>query len=184
MRKKESICIILFSGWIFPLIAQPELPGGFTRLARETSIELILPADAGYKAFELKPDEFQPCQAALFSRREKLELRYLLEPFDSTRADLSLPGVYTGRLLLHLASNEEDAVIAGHILDDTTLQTFNADWGKLFFFRPKAAFSPRKHCQLLALAKDGKGIALVFFLTDNADNVALEKRFQALRFFD
>lgn len=184
MRKKEFLCFVLLFLWILPLVAQPELPGGFARLAREMGVDILLPTDAGYKAYKLTTDHYQPCQFAIYSRKEKLELRYLLEPFDSSSAELSLPSLFTGRLLLHLASNDDDTVIAGHVLEEATLQAYNADWGKVFFFRPKNSFSTRKYCQLLALAKKDKGIALAFFLTDNPNNTALENRILTLYFSD
>ena len=60
-------------------------------------------------------------------------------------------------------------------------EDFNADWGKVFFFTPKPGFTRKSHCRLLALHKEGKGTAYIFFLFEEPDEV-LDHRFLALRF--
>ncbi len=165
---------------------QVECPADFKRLLQGAQIDFFEPVEGAYKGIALPRHHFQPCDFAIRSRKEQLEIRYLIVPFQNEASNpvAQAPHVHCMRLVSHLASNDEQAVITILSIDEAELrETFNADWGKLFFFQPKPGFSERSHCKLLALHAEGKGTALVFFLFDQPSK-ELDNRHVALRFLD
>lgn len=164
------------------LYAQVPMPEGLAPQLDAVGAELLFPVDAGYKWFDLEPSApFQPCTFGIFSRKEKLEIRYLMEPYDTTNPEADFPHFWATRQVINLASNDEDDLITAHSLPDSMLTAFNANWGKLFFFHPKKSFSSRTNCQFLALFREGKGLAGLFFLFDEPSE-ALDRRMWGIRF--
>ena len=182
MTYLRSLAFCVVCCCAFPALAQITLPGPFVGLLHDTGIELLLPLEAVYKLVDLEVNDFQPCQVAIYSRQEKIEIRYLVEPYDSNKVAFQLPHVNASRLLMHLASNDEDAVITGHSLDNETLSRTGADWGKAFFFKPKTAFSSRQHCQLTILHKHLQGAIYIFLLFDDPNNPGISLRENAVFF--
>lgn len=136
-------------------------------------MEFVLPA--GYKIIPVTPSPVQPIDLAVRSNRDKLEMRYHFIPWSDTSSASQFPNIQSARAALQCASNEEDSYVAVFSLDSAFVrETYQADWGHEFIFRPKQAFSPAKYCKLLALYKHQVGLALLFFLFDDPDNQALE----------
>jgi len=163
---------------------QLEYSDDFLYLLENAQIDFYEPVEGKYKAMNMQKDVFQPCDFGIRSRREKLEIRYLIAPYSENSPAFSAPQVESTRMVAHLASNDPKAVITVLSMDEQELrEEFNADWGKVFFFQPKEQFSTSKHCKLLSLYAEGKGMALVFFLFDKPSQ-ELDNRFLALRFKD
>ena len=169
---------------LFPLQGhtQIDLNNDFTALAEQMGLDFMAPLDAGYKDLKPYPNRYQVYEFAIRSRKEKLEIRYHLEPEKEGNALSSLPHVRCMQLLSHLASNDEEHNIAAHSLPTSIrVEDLNADWAKVFFFSPKKEFSPRLTCQLLAIYKEGRGMAFAFLLFDKPP-VSLDNRLLTLRF--
>lgn len=176
----STILLIL----LFPLqgLTQVDLNDHFTALAEQMGVDFMAPLDAGYKDTKPYPNQYQDYEFAIRSRKEKLEIRYHLEPEKEDIALSSLPHIRCMQLLSHLASNDEKNSIAAHSLPTSIrVEDLNADWAKVFFFTPKKAFSPRLTCQLLAIYKEGRGMAFAFLLFDKPP-VTLDNRLLTLRF--
>lgn len=161
--------------------AQIELHGEFQALLEKAELEFIQPVEARYKDTKAHRNRFQPTDFAMRSRAEKLEIRYLVYPYNPNEATSAHPHLRAVRLLVHLATNDQSFVMSGKDLTEAKLKTYNADWGKTFFFTPKAAFSNRSHCKMLALHKAETGTAFVFFLFDKAER-ELDYREYTLKF--
>jgi len=82
---------------------------------------------------------------------------------------------------MHLATNENDSEIRGIRLAESELQSYRADWGTRFRFRPKRGFSPRKQAELIALYREGRGMAFTILLFDEM-NEEVERRAGMFRF--
>jgi hypothetical protein len=140
------------------------------------------PVEGKYKPLRKPADLYQQYDYAIRSRREKMEIRYLVEPWRENNPLSGVPHVRATQLVMHLATNQGEGLIIGqNIGQETLLDDFNADWGKVFYFEPKDAFSLNRECKLLVLHKGGLGTAYVFFLYDKI-TVELDKRFLALQF--
>lgn len=177
-RFVSLLCLLwLYTG---PAGAQIDLDPDFQEKLEVAGLEFIEPLEARYRDIRVVRNDFLTYDFAIRSRREGLEIRYYVQA--AGEAPIDVPHVDAVRLLTHLASNDERFVMSGLDVNETDLrEQFNADWGKVFFFTPKEAFSPRRQCKMLALFREGFGSAFVFFLFDEA-GPELDHRFYALRF--
>ncbi|MCB9285845.1 MAG: hypothetical protein H6560_00905 [Lewinellaceae bacterium] len=154
----------------------------FRQLLKQAGVEFLEPVEARYKPAHVKKNPFQNYDYAIRSRKEGIEIRYLIRPYRQDSPVADAPHVEAARLVMHLATNDQDFLIAGREVAPEALSGFfNADWGMQYFFRPKTGFADWKHCELLALHKDGQGTAFVLFLFDEPSR-ELGNRFYALRF--
>lgn len=178
---------VLFS-WFFTcclaysISAQVDISPHFSHLLELSKLDFHAPLEAKYKDIAVLKNPWQTYDFAIRSRKEKLEIRYLVVPYKESNPLNNIPHINCMRMVTNLASNSQDVVITGLSIEEEELkEQFNADWGKVFLFQPKIGFSNRMHCKLLALHKEGVGTAYVFFLFNEADQ-ALDNRFYALRF--
>lgn len=164
--------------------SQVKLDEDFVQILDRAGIDFIQPVEASYKRAPVQKAPFQPCDYAIRSRKEGLEIRYLIHPYDPGLATADIPHVEAARLVSHLASNEQDYLIAGReVAPEALAEYFNADWGMQYFFRPKPGFANYRHCELLALHKGGQATTFVMFLFDEPSR-ELGNRFYALQFRD
>lgn len=164
------------------LIAQIVDDIRFNTILDEMELSLLYPVEANYNSVAVIENTVQPYDFAIWSRKEKLEIRYFLEPYQEADKTFETPHIRASRLLLNLAANDEESIITGHAIKESELkEQFQADWGKVFYFRPKSSFSPLGNCKMLALFREGQGMAYVFFLF-RKPTVELEKRFYAIQF--
>jgi hypothetical protein len=160
-----------------------DFPADFRQILNQTGVEFFEPLDACYKDFQPPVNEFQNCQFAIRSRREDMEIRYLVIPWNENNPATTAPHVITFRTLTTLASNADEAVISAIQPEKEVLQKdFNADWGMIYFFQPKAGISDLPNCRMVALHKEGKGTVFVFYHFKDAENEALDARYLAVRF--
>ncbi len=166
------------------ILAQISYPDNFLHLLKNANVDFYEPTEGSYKDIRLSKADYQPCDFALRSRREKLEMRYLVAPYSPHNWVFTAPHVEALRMASHLATNEQESVITSFAVSETELTShFNANWGRVYFFQPKPIFSDRKHCKMLALYAEGKGMVIVFFLFDEPSR-ELDNRHLALRFRD
>jgi hypothetical protein len=162
-----------------------ELPEAFEHLLQETRLSFYYPLEGNYKAFLPKSQPYQKYDFAMRSRKEELELRFRIYPYDERKPTTTIPHVLAMRGANAPALNQEEYLISVLELDEEYLsERFNADWGTLHYFRPKPGFSDSIHCQMLTIYKEEVGTAIVYFLFDDPGNPYLEQREQCLRFFD
>lgn len=184
MANKLFLFFALGSFFYSSLSAQVDLSPDFQQRLKETRIEFLEPLEAKYKDIRVARNDFLDYDFAIRSRREQIEIRYLIEPLTESNPVAQAPHVRTVRMLMHLARNDDVFVMSGIDVRETDLrEQFNADWGKIFFFTPKEGFSRYQECKMLALFREGRGMAYVFFLFDEPSR-ALDNRFYALRFLD
>ncbi|MDX1667525.1 MAG: hypothetical protein R3350_09860 [Saprospiraceae bacterium] len=162
-----------------------DFPEEFFQTLDRAQVEFIHPLDSDYRDIRPRQNDIIETDLAIYSRREKLQIRYHIQPeIDLQYTHAPPPHVRCIRLLLHLATNDQRFVMTGLDVDQEKLrEQFNADWGKVFFFTPKDSFSSQENCKMLALYREGMGMAYVFFLFDDAGR-ELDNRFYALRFQD
>ncbi|MBK7871601.1 MAG: hypothetical protein IPJ74_13480 [Saprospiraceae bacterium] len=133
------------------LIAQIEFTDNFRHLIENAGIDFYEPTEGSYKEVKLQKHTFQPCDFGIRSRREKLEIRYLVAPYSEHNIAFKAPHVECFRMVSNLATNEEDAAITSLIISEDELkENFNADWGKIYFSNPKiaSAIAPIAKCWL------------------------------------
>lgn len=165
------------------LKGQPlELPSSLQEKLGLMQLDLFLPLDSDYRLVPGRKDEFEPCDLSLWSRREKMEIRYLARPWKEDDWSSKYPHILAARMVTHVATNAEDAPIAVLSLGVGDLQLFNADWGVEYVFTPKPEFSEHRLGKLLVLYKEERGTMLVFYLFDDPDNPAIDLRYSSVVF--
>lgn len=161
-----------------PLSAQaPELSEDFRAKLRFMQAELLLPLDSDYRMRSQRPDEFQPFDLGMESRKEKMEIRYLAYPQLDDYWAANYPHVLAARTAAHTATNAEDAHMTQLSLGAKELKAFNADWGVEYVFSPKSQVTAHRYGKLLVLYKEGRGALLVFFFFDDPNNEAIDLRY-------
>lgn len=164
--------------------AQIDLTEDFTTLTTEMGVDFMAPLDAGYKDIRTYANPHQAYELAIRSRREKLEIRYHLEPEIDDQPMTRIPHVRCLQMIANVASNEDDTRVSALSLPDSvSLEMLNADWAKVFFFTPKKSFSSRLTCQMLAMYKEGRGMVFAYFLF-NKPPIELDSRLLTVRFED
>lgn len=129
------------------------------------------PLDAGFTPINTLDQPFWGNHFSTFSRKNQIEIKIVL---DTTLLDF--PNIQLGRWLAQIASNDPESVISRVPLDpDVLMHQYGADWGGLYFFKPKFSSTFYNECKLLALHKEGKGMIFVFILFNEFTN-----RLQAL----
>jgi hypothetical protein len=180
--RNQILFITLFSISVSTIAnAQIHFPPRFEQLLNTVRLDCVIPLENNYQEIPINT-AFQKYDFAIASRQEDLEIRYFLLPYDSANLLFIAPHIEASRLAFHLATNEEDIAITVLSLEKFELQEkFNADWGAVFYFKPKASFSEYAHCKMLTINAEGKGMAFVFFLFDEPSR-ELDYRFEAVRF--
>ena len=144
-------------------------------------LEWIAPA-ADFKWLKPARAPYYATDFGLYMRKEGLEIRYLIEPVDTSNYLSSLPQLRAGQLAVHLADNSEEGHISGHeIHPDSIALHYRADWAQQFTFRPKLAFSEYQHCQMIALYRAGVARAFILLLFDDPP-ITLPEHKRSLRF--
>ncbi|RMG78132.1 MAG: hypothetical protein D6714_18580 [Bacteroidetes bacterium] len=150
-----------------------------------TGIVFMEPVEGRYKRLRVVPNEFQNYQLALFSPRENMEIRVAVLPYDSTNIFARNPHVATARAFASVATNDEERLISGIVMPpEKAARDFNADWGMTYFFEPKEGFARYRHCRMIALYKKERATVFIFYLFDDPENEALDKRYAMLRFLE
>jgi hypothetical protein len=160
-----------------------DYPAGFARLLESCQLLWQEPLDAGYRDIYQDPDGLLPCNLALRSAKENLEIRLKIIPWNDSDPTTTAPHVIAWRALTHVAINDEHFIISGRQLDpEQALHDYGTNWAIEYFFTPKPAFGQYPYCKMVALAREGVATALVFFLFDDVENPALESRKHVLTF--
>lgn len=160
-----------------------KLPPGLSTALLQMNAEVLPPIDGGYKGFQPPENFTQNCQWAIRSRKDGLEIRYLLAPDPPESSASPNPHLAAHRLAMHISINDENALMTARELTDNEREVlYNADWGKVYVLTPKPDFSPFTYCTMVALYRKGSGLAYIFNLFDepsqNIDNKRYTFRFR------
>ena len=176
-----SVSLLLME--IPPLYAQPEkFSSSFQEKLDALQLDVFLPLDSDYRTYPLASDAFQEYDYHIQSRKERMEIQFLAIPYQENKPGTHYPHIMASRTATHMATNAEDAPITLLSLGTKELEEFNADWGVIYFFTPKSQVSGRNHGELVALHKEDRGTAMIFFFFDDPDNPAIDYRFYSVQF--
>jgi hypothetical protein len=172
-----AFCFLLCTCVCAQIPVTPE----FAALLDSMDVRINHPLDADFQLQPNVKNHYHQDQLTVYSKREKLEIRYHLTPESAADAYYLMPHMRAATLVMNLSSNEEDAVTTVHSFGEEEMAIFNADWARMYTFRPKRNYSDRGHAQLIAIYKEGSGMAFVVLLFRDAP-ATIEGRQLALRF--
>jgi hypothetical protein len=142
MGIRNLFTLVFMALLLAPAAAQVDLSPHFEQQLSRMQLEFLEPVEAGYKDVRVVQNEFFDYDFAIRSRRERLEIRFAIAPFQPGDQAVNVPHVRAMRLVSHLATNEGESIISALSIDEAELrEQFNADWGKVFFFTPKEKFT-------------------------------------------
>ena len=176
----RTILLLCMTGMLTGLAAQPKLPADVAGMLTACRAELLFPLDGGYKSRLVEDNPYFHYQYELYSRQEKMDIRFLFQPDPSP--DI-IPHLESRRLMMNICSNDDKAAITARDLTTQELtELFNADWGKVYLFPPKAGFGNQAaFCQMLTLFKEGRGFIHIIYLF-NKPSPLVENRLYLVRF--
>ncbi len=177
----RTLLFAFFTALSLGIGAQFPLSPAFSELLDSLDIRVNHPLESDFRLLANAANDYLESQLTLHSKREKLELRFHLAPERPDHPFAGRPHLQAGHLALNLGSNEEDAVTAVHSFDTEEMAVYNADWARMYTFRPKRSYSAFRQAQLVAIYRVGRGMAYTILLFDEAPNT-LEGRQVALRF--
>ncbi len=178
----KAITLLLLFALPIAAGAQVDLPGDFLVRLDSLDIRFNAPLDSDYKEKTLRDENrWLEDHYTMTSRREKLEVRFHIVPEHEGDRYYGLPHLAATTLAMNLGSNDEDAVTAVHSFGTEEMAVYNADWARMYTFRPKRSFSDKEQAQLIALYREGRGLAYTILLFDDAPDT-LDGRQLSLRF--
>lgn len=185
--KQWSHCLGLLLLFASPILLPAQkitLSERFNRLLDQAGAEFLWPLETDYKTIEPLKNRWLSYDYSIRSRREKMEIRYKVLPFQDADRSFFAPQVKAMQAAIQVATNEEDYVVSTLALSEKSLEEdYRAHWGKLFTFVPKAEFSNRRTCQMITLYREGKGMIFIFFLFDKPP-MELDYRHLAVSFLE
>lgn len=157
-------------------------PDEFRHLSSRMEVRLNDVFDLGFDIEQARPNDYLADHLVLYSKDEKLEMRFHLRPERPNDPLAGMPHLRIHTLAANLGSNDEDAVTTVHSFGEEELAAVNADWARMYTFRPKRSYSDYRHAQLVALYREGRGLAYTILLFDKTPP-SIEDRQLALRFY-
>ena len=182
LQRRWGALLLLWLGLCLSLPAQITLGEDFATQLDQHKLDFVFAQGTDYRPYRHCINEFMPTDFAMRSRSEHLQIRYLIEPLDSTHYLSYEPHLLASGMIMHLGKNEREAVVTMHELPDEQAQRdFGADWAAIYFFPPKKVFSDYAHCRMLVLYREAGTMAYVFYLF-NEPSPALNDRLHTLHF--
>lgn len=154
----------------------------FTHLIEEHHLVFDLPESSWYKVTSRQADALTGYDLILESHREKMEIRYRLQPANNM-SDGDFRRQFIA-MLSTLATNDDDAYMAfNQIGSYLAMDRYHAERAMIARFQTKYEVSPLRYARMLQLYHSWYGIitCLVLYEDKNQGELA-QKRLQHLRF--
>lgn len=129
--------------------------------------------------FKLKPspkNDYLADDLTTYAKSEKLELRLALRPENERSLYYQRPHMEAAMLVMNLSSNDEDAVTTVHSFEEEEMAVLNADWARMWTFRPKRSFANYATAQLVATYRRNRGLAYTILLFDKAPGTVEDRQ--------
>jgi hypothetical protein len=136
----------------------------FSAIMDSIGVTIIQPLSGDFQIRPNQKNDYLDDQLTVYSKKEKLEIRFSLRAVPPNDIYNRMPNFLAGTLALNLGSNDEDAVTSVHSFGEEELAVFNADWAVMYTFRPKRSYSERTNAQLIAIYREGVGMAYTVLL--------------------
>ena len=176
---KNIIRLLSFSILLFILhnnaFTQIKTSKPFFQILEEMDLEFLAPLENSYKRIKASESIIVDFDFEIKARKADMRIGFAL--FPKRKNTITFPHIKVSNMAISAATNEdENARLVLHEMSREDLESYQADWGAVVFFRPKRILSDKNHCKMLALYKEEKGLVYVFYLFDEAsEEVDLQK---------
>ena len=154
----------------------------FKKLLEEAKMSFNEPTENRYKTIRSSKNPVFKDNFSIKVKKGDLEIRYAISKPDDNNDKLIFPHIASMTTASHIASNANDSeIVVQNLKEGDLINQLKADWASIFYFNPKAQFSTKKFCKMLAMYKDGIGLVYVFFLF-NKPSIELDNQFYTLSF--
>ena len=136
---------------------------------RKVGIQMDQPTEGRGKFLNPIKNDIVPHNFRIKLKNEDLEIWVIVKSYDSLNLTTQMPHLEAGRIAMNTATNESEEETVTTVLklsDEYALETFGADWGREFYFKPKRQLTDKENCRLLSLYKEGTGQIQVLFFFD------------------
>jgi len=157
--------LILFVGFYNNTFAQIEFSNQVKDKLEKIGLEFFEPLENQYHSIKVKKNKIVNSDFIIKSKKAEMEIRFLIKE-DNEKTQF--PHINVMSMASTAATNDEDARMVLHQMSEKDLLEYNADWGATVFFQPKEWFCEKEHCKMIAIYKEGNGLAYMFYLFDNA----------------
>lgn len=148
------------------------------------NIEMDEPTEGRAKFFAPLKESTLKHDLRVHLPKGEMEIWVAFSSYDSLNLATQIPEIRSKGLAVTAATHEEASVTTVLKLGSAfAKKTFNAEWGKEYYFRPKREVSDRGHCRMLSLYREGIGQLTVFFFFDEK-NESLESFYELFRFVE
>ena len=161
-----SCCLLLF---IFSsnTFTQVKMSKSFQLKSTQMDLEFLAPLENSYKKIKASESIIVDFDFEIKAKKGDLKIGFAL--FPEGKNALTFPHIKVSNMAFSAATNQDqEARLVLHEMSKEDLESYHADWGAIVFFQPKKIFSDKDHCKMLALYREGKGLAYVFYLFDEA----------------
>lgn len=181
--KISSTTLTLLLVFVFQnCFSQNEVFKNYETQLQQLGVAMDLPTEGRGEFLKPLKKSFVPHLFRVKMKKENLEIWVNVRPYDSLNVVTQIPHMEAGRIAANAGSNDEDAVTTVLRLgDDFAKETFGADWGREFYFRPKKQISERAHCRFISLYKEEVGQINVLFFFDEKTK-GLDSYYDMFRF--
>ena len=175
------IALLLYTAHTFAQVAPSE---DFLGLLDAADLQLGIAPDNTYRElplFNRFDEDAQHFDMAFEDRKSRIEVRYLVDLMPEGSDLAVVPHVLAMTLAMNLATNDEDSYMTARYLDGEELAAYHADFATMINFVPNERHSRMPHGQLIAMYREGRGMAYICLFFKKA-NDALDEYNRSLTF--
>lgn len=148
------------------------------------NIEMDQPTEGKGKFLKPLKNDMVPHEFRVKFKNEDLEIWIAVKPYDSLKTASQMPHIEAGRIAINATTNDDEEETVTTVLklsDEYARETFGADWGREFYFKPKKQLIDKENCRLLSLYKEEIGQLNILFFFDKKTK-GLEYYYDMFRF--
>ncbi|MBT8219184.1 MAG: hypothetical protein KJP00_05150 [Bacteroidia bacterium] len=162
--------LVLFGLVMYTTSAWSQNTVEFNELLKRAQVEFAVPLETFLKEIRVLKTDLVEYDYALKAKQDPVEIRYKIIPTDNNSSPIGSPQIKLTQIASTIASNEEESGdIVFHRMPDEELAMYNADYGVKTYLHPKSRFSDKKHCKIIFLFAENKGMVCTFLLFNKTD---------------
>ena len=160
-----SLVLFFFIFHFYSVGAQQVLPARFVTLSDSFGLQWpgMERGDQRVKFYEPEAVLGESFALGIHQPKEKYRVLVLFKP----EGQPPIPHVKATLRANHFSDNTDESLVAIHTFTEEGLEPYGADWGAVYYFRPKPALPAYRDCQMVSLFKLDVGTVHLLYLFDD-----------------